>query len=143
MLRLRLLPFALFGLAPACSDDDPPAGEDESSGAGSTVTAPETGADTVVDTGVDETVGGSSESGATGTTGDPDMDAAAHALFERWPGLWVGPVDSMTSVGDFPTMSMDARPADGARGGTPAVIGVAGTGTPRNRQSGSQPCVTS
>jgi len=113
MLRLRLLPFALFGLAPACSDDHPPAGEDESSGAGSTVTAPETGADTVVDTGVDETVGGSSESGATGTTGDPDMDAAAHALFDRWPGLWVGPVDSMTSVGDFPTMSMDARPADG------------------------------
>jgi hypothetical protein len=60
------------------------------------------------------TTGGSS-AGSTSSTEDlpqPD-DAAAMAFLARIPGLWVGPVDSNTSVGDFPTMNMDMRAADG------------------------------
>lgn len=50
---------------------------------------------------------GGSESGGMA---DP---AATMEFFARIPGLWIGPLDSTTSVGDFPTMNMDVRAADG------------------------------
>lgn len=48
----------------------------------------------------------------TTTNGTADPSGAAE-VFARLPGLWVGAVDSTTSAGDFPTMNMDVRPADG------------------------------
>ena len=112
MTRLRLLvPSVLSLLAVACAED--PSGvaeaseggtaadDDGSSSADPTSAGPETGADTSADSGVDS------------SGGDPDLAMAAHEFLARWPGLWVGPVDSMTSAGDFPTMNMDVRPADG------------------------------
>lgn len=55
--------------------------------------------------------GGSSSDGAD-STGEPPTDDAALAFLNAIPGLWIAPVTSMTSVGDFPIMSMDIRPAD-------------------------------
>ncbi len=58
--------------------------------------------------------GGDASSGADTTgAGTTDDIEAALAFYARWPGLWVGAVDSMTSVGDFPLMNMDVRPVDG------------------------------
>ena len=55
----------------------------------------------------------SSTGRSTADTGSTGSDYAAWAAFAQlWPGLWVGPVDSMTSVGDFPSMNMDVRAAD-------------------------------
>ncbi|MGH1344390.1 MAG: hypothetical protein ACRBN8_22715 [Nannocystales bacterium] len=61
------------------------------------------------------TLGGESgdESSGTGTTSaEEDEDPAAFEdFFARLPGLWVAPVSSTTSAGDFPTMNMDIRVA--------------------------------
>jgi hypothetical protein len=46
------------------------------------------------------------------TGGDPPGDDAVAELFAALPGLWVAPVTSNTSAGDFATMTMDIRPAD-------------------------------
>jgi len=46
------------------------------------------------------------------STGEPPTDDAAVAFLNAVPGLWIAPVTSMTSVGDFPIMAMDIRPAD-------------------------------
>jgi hypothetical protein len=46
------------------------------------------------------------------TTDEPADEAAELELLRRLGGLWVAPVSSWTSVGDFPTMNMDMRPAD-------------------------------
>jgi len=46
------------------------------------------------------------------STGEPPGDDAALAFLNALPGLWIAPVTSMTSVGDFPIMAMDIRPAD-------------------------------
>lgn len=113
MTRLRLLLLLLLSPLPglACADDPPAddaadggtlADDDGSSSADPTSVGPETGADAT----------GADDDGAS-TGADPDLAMAAHEFLVRWPGLWVGPVDSMTSAGDFPTMNMDVRPADG------------------------------
>jgi hypothetical protein len=57
-----------------------------------------------------ETSAGSGSS-VDSTGGDPDPGEAL-AFLPRIAGLWAGPVDSMTSAGDFPTMNMDVRAAD-------------------------------
>ena len=84
------------------------------------------GADTPDEAATDtDTAASSSGSDATGpgseedddgadSTGDatpPPADAGTEFL-RRLPGLWVAPVTSMTSVGNFPIMAMDIRPAD-------------------------------
>jgi hypothetical protein len=63
---------------------------------------------------------GSTSAGSAGSSsGDADTDEGATsrddaiAFMDRIVGLWVGPVDSNTSAGDFPTMNMDVRAADG------------------------------
>jgi hypothetical protein len=99
---LLLLPL----LAGCPSADDTPL---EPTGSGSTA------ADTAdaMTTAADSTgpVADDSSDGA-GSTGEPPGDDAAVAFLNALPGLWVAPVTSMTSVGDFPIMAMDIRPAD-------------------------------
>ena len=82
---LRLIGLSILGscLAACTIGDDAPAGESD-------------GAET------------SSSSGAS-TTGDEGL--LDTSILERLPGLWVAPVQSWTSVGDFPTMNMDIRAA--------------------------------
>ncbi len=70
-------------------------------------------------TGSTSTDDGSSSSAATSSSGDgADSTGAtvppdeALELLDGLAGLWVAPVTSMTSVGDFPIMAMDIRPAD-------------------------------
>lgn len=58
---------------------------------------------------------GEDESGSGGmetTSAEEDTDTDPYAdFFARLPGLWVAPVSSTTSAGDFPTMNMDIRVA--------------------------------
>ena len=103
-LSLRHLPLTVVLAALAChgtsSDSESgEAGGESSASTGTTVQA-------------ETTAGGDVTSGDVTTGGTADPTAAA-GFFARWPGLWVGPVDSTTSAGDFPTMNMDVRPADG------------------------------
>ncbi|MEX1361777.1 MAG: hypothetical protein AB1Z98_01530 [Nannocystaceae bacterium] len=84
-----------------CPDADEPEGE------------PSTTADDATDTG--EGTGSTS----TSTSSDDGVDSTgelpgddAIELLERLPGLWIAPVTSTTSVGDFPIMAMDMRPVD-------------------------------
>lgn len=48
----------------------------------------------------------------TGQPVPPLPDDAAQLLLSDLAGLWVAPVTSMTSVGNFPIMAMDMRPVD-------------------------------
>ncbi|HET6584349.1 MAG TPA: hypothetical protein VFG69_12895 [Nannocystaceae bacterium] len=113
MTRRRSALFFATLAASACADDDPP--EQAGDSAGDTVAASDDGATSSADsTSADPGDSGADTTGDAPTTGaDPDLAMAAHEFLARWPGLWVGPVDSMTSAGDFPTMNMDVRPADG------------------------------
>jgi hypothetical protein len=116
--RLGLFALSFAALCTACSDpgtdptgpgdtgaatetDDGPA--DDGSGSGDPSEdddAAATGSDDAMDDGAD-------------TTGGPiDPEDPAALLFSRLPGLWVAPVTSNTSAGDFATMNMDIRPAD-------------------------------
>ncbi|MBV1858987.1 MAG: hypothetical protein KUG77_11295, partial [Nannocystaceae bacterium] len=55
---------------------------------------------------------GSGTSGSESTSAEEDVDRTAYEdFFARLPGLWVAPVTSTTSAGDFPTMNMDIRVA--------------------------------
>ena len=65
---------------------------------------------------------GASSSGSSGaaeatdpteTSGAPMDDAVIDDFYGRLLGLWTAPVDSWTSVGNLPLMTMDVRPADG------------------------------
>lgn len=78
-----------------------------STGEGNT-TADDPSTGPVADDGSD----GTSSSDGADSTGEPPTDDAALALLNALPGLWIAPVTSMTSVGDFPIMAMDIRPAD-------------------------------
>lgn len=49
---------------------------------------------------------------AVDSTGQPPSEDGSVSFLRRLPGLWVAPVTSTTSVGDFPIMAMDIRPAD-------------------------------
>lgn len=105
----RPLALALL-LAPlwACPGDD---GMLDPATTGSSSTA----AEATADTGAADSTGPATADGTTdGTdsTGQPPDDDAALALLAALPGLWIAPVTSMTSVGDFPIMAMDVRPAD-------------------------------
>lgn len=97
----------LLGPTAGCPSDDV-------EGTGSTQTATESGpGSTSSVTGSTGAPSGTSSDAGSGTdTGGMADDAGATALLERLPGLWVGPVDSNTSVGDFATMNMDVRAAD-------------------------------
>ncbi|MCX4245888.1 hypothetical protein [Paraliomyxa miuraensis] len=95
LLTLPLL--ACPGLEPSV-DDGEPASTSQGDGPGSSTE----------DTGLEPD--GSSD--GADSTGTPPGDDAAHAFLQALPGLWVAPVTSMTSVGDFPIMAMDIRPAD-------------------------------
>ena len=113
MRRLRFVPSLVLLVSAACAEDGnavSSAGTDASADDGddgSTAPATDTGPST--DTQADTSAG--DEAPTTGA--DPDLAMAADAFLARWPGLWTGPVDSMTSAGDFPMMNMDVRPADG------------------------------
>jgi hypothetical protein len=114
-MRLHYLALCTLLFVAACPEDDEPAdtgaetaasadddddGDDDDADDDDDDTAPDTGADTASDD-------------APTTGADPDLAMAAHEFLARWPGLWLGPVDSMTSAGDFPVMNMDVRPVDG------------------------------
>ena len=115
-LTYRLAAAALLALLPACiittesDDDDATDGssdtedtedtEDPDSSGSSTGPADTAGASSG---GGDETSGGDS----TGSTSEPGSEA----FFESIAGLWVAPVTSWTSAGNFPTMNMDVRAA--------------------------------
>jgi hypothetical protein len=88
------------------NDSSDSAASVDSGDANATVSASDP--DTGPDTGVDTSAGDDASTGA-----DPDLAMAADEFLARWPGLWKGPVDSMTAAGDFPLMNMDVRPADG------------------------------
>ncbi len=106
-LRLAFLaPWLLLPLA-ACPIDDDVMGEPTESA--STSAGPDD--TTAASTGPVADDGSSSEAG-TDSTGEPPDGDAALAFLNAIPGLWVAPVTSMTSVGDFPIMSMDIRAAD-------------------------------
>lgn len=91
----------------APADDD--GGADSSGGSASmTTTAPSTASTTSA-----SDSGSADSTGAADSTGGMSDPSAMADFFARWPGLWAGPVDSMTSAGDFPTMNMDVRAADG------------------------------
>jgi hypothetical protein len=109
LARSYLAPTLLLVPLLACpSADDTPL---EPTGSGST--AADTGDDTttIADSTGPVADDGSSSDGAD-STGEPPGDDAALAFLAALPGLWVAPVTSMTSVGDFPIMAMDIRPAD-------------------------------
>lgn len=104
LAQLRLTLPSLLVLAACPGLDDPMAdagGTTETSGDADGTTA----ADTL-------TSGPDSSSDGADSTGEPPGDDAALAFLNAIPGLWVAPVTSMTSVGDFPIMAMDIRPAD-------------------------------
>ncbi|MBL8946765.1 MAG: hypothetical protein JNK45_26585 [Myxococcales bacterium] len=108
-IRTALLTLAALAPLPTgCTTDDPAS---DGSTAGSTGNA--AGTSSGSGSGSDPTVADSSGASGADTTGGTADPTATAEFFARWPGLWVGPVDSMTSAGDFPTMNMDVRPADG------------------------------
>src|SRR5690606_24749603 len=90
-------PVFLAALAWACGPD--PAGSDSggSEGSGDETSV---GTESIEDTGVAD--GSGDETGGM-------ADGVAEAFLERLLGLWVAPVTSWTSVGNFPTMNMDVR----------------------------------
>lgn len=102
---LRLLPFLLPLSLLACPGIDLPMSDAGDSGS----TGDDAGATTT-----DETTGAVADGTSDGAdeTGSPPLDDAALAFLAALPGLWIAPVTSMTSVGDFPIMAMDIRPAD-------------------------------
>jgi hypothetical protein len=106
--RLALAPaLLLLPLAAAC----PGAGDPMADGSDGSGDGPgDTGTTADPSTGPDPD-GGSSSDGAD-STGEPPGQDAALAFMNAVPGLWIAPVTSMTSVGDFPIMAMDIRPAD-------------------------------
>jgi len=106
MNRTRLLALAL--LAAACSDTG---GSDD----GASTTADTGGVPTTsgAEATFPDSSGGPDASGGTDTSGGTGDPVGAAEFFARWPGLWVGPVDSTTSAGDFPTMNLDVRPVAG------------------------------
>lgn len=63
-------------------------------------------------TGVEDGDASSGTSGSETTSAEKDDDPNPYEdFFARLPGLWVAPVSSTTSAGDFPTMNMDIRVA--------------------------------
>lgn len=103
--RSTLLGLAFLLTACPSTDDPEPdtgAGSGGSSGSATDGTGGTDGSDT--------TAADGSSDGADTTAGDPGDGAME--LLERLPGLWIAPVTSTTSVGDFPIMAMDMRPAD-------------------------------
>ncbi|MEM7159162.1 MAG: hypothetical protein AAF799_40370 [Myxococcota bacterium] len=107
MPSLRLpLTVALASSASACLDlgsgtDDPEQATDTDTDAADSSSSHDATGITPDDDGAD----------STGAETPPPADAGP-ALLRRLPGLWVAPVTSMTSVGNFPIMAMDIRPAD-------------------------------
>ena len=103
-LRATWIAMTMTTAACAAADDDATSvGEtagSEHAGSEAGTTAAETASSSPADT-------SGSDSG-----GMPD-GADAMEFFAHIPGLWAGPLDSTTSVGDFPTMNMDVRAADG------------------------------
>ncbi len=67
-----------------------------------------TGDGGVATTALDSSSDGGGSSGDDGPPATDDVEAFMGAL----AGLWVAPVTSDTSVGDFPLMAMDMRPVD-------------------------------
>jgi hypothetical protein len=108
-VRLRLAPVSLFLLPlAACPAADDTTIDPTESGA-TTADPDDTTAATSTGPVADD---GSSTSDGSDSTGAPPTDDAALAFMNAVPGLWIAPVTSMTSVGDFPIMAMDIRPAD-------------------------------
>ena len=111
-LLVLILPLPLLacpGLDPALDGTSDTASATAADGTDDDTTAAATGPGPADGSSSD---GADSTADAADTTGEPPPDDAAQALFDALPGLWVAPVTSMTSVGDFPIMAMDIRPAD-------------------------------
>lgn len=107
-LRLAFVPLLLPLLA--CPTADDAMLEPTESTSASTSAGP--GDTTAGDPATGPVADGSSSSDGADSTGQPPTDDAALALLNALPGLWIAPVTSMTSVGDFPIMAMDIRAAD-------------------------------
>jgi hypothetical protein len=106
----RTVRFALaLTSLPACTA---PGGDGGSDGAGASSGSAGSSGSAADSSGAGTAMADSSGDGGGSSSGGGMADPAATTeFFARWPGLWVGPVDSMTSAGDFPTMNMDVRPA--------------------------------
>jgi hypothetical protein len=112
-VRPRLVPCTLLLMLAACPAADD-IGAEPTESASSTVGPADTTAGDPSTGPIADDTGTSSSGGSDGldSTGEPPADDAALAFLNALPGLWVAPVTSMTSVGDFPIMAMDIRAAD-------------------------------
>jgi hypothetical protein len=97
-------------VAAGCPSEDGDSAGDTSGAATSAATEAATGGSAATDDGADASADATDSSGADSTGGGGD--GAVAALFAALPGLWVAPVTSSTSAGDFAMMTMDIRPAD-------------------------------
>lgn len=106
-----VLPFSMvLGCADEPSDPVAETGADDGAGSGDDGGSGGTQGPAEDATGSE---GGDDADDGDDTTGGPAGDGdAAHLLLSQLPGLWVAPVTSNTSAGDFATMNMDIRPAD-------------------------------
>jgi len=108
--RPALLPLA-FALLGCPGPDDPATPGDASTDDGMASTGTTIGATDSATEATADSTGEVTDDGAD-STGEPPLDDPAAEFLRSLPGLWVAPVTSMTSVGDFPIMSMDIRPVD-------------------------------
>jgi len=111
-LTYKLTAAALLGLLPACivvveGEDDETDTEAGSTSRGETTGGP------LGSTGRPDPTEGQDESTTTAadTSGGQVPEADPAIFFTEIAGLWVAPVTSWTSVGNFPTMNMDVRAA--------------------------------
>lgn len=112
--KLQSLVF-LAGWVLGCSSADEVEGPEMGSTGEPALETSGSGATSQAGTSGGENGAGGNESSGTETTAaeedeDPGQDAYED-FFARLPGLWVAPVSSTTSAGDFPTMNMDIQVA--------------------------------
>ena len=104
-IGIAALPLVLTHCGDDGSSNDPTSGTDAGDGAGSSA-ATSAGGSGSADSGADDA------DASSGTDNPSPGDTQTEAFMATMAGLWRGPVTSGTSAGNFPTMNMDARPAD-------------------------------
>jgi len=107
-IRVAALPLVLTHCGDDGSSNDPTAGTDAGGDASSTA-ASSAGAS---GSGSGEASSAASADADSDTGNASPGDAQTQEFMTAIAGLWRGPVTSGTSAGNFPTMNMDARPAD-------------------------------
>lgn len=118
MMRFSQVIGGLLGTAlclgcPADDDGDGDDGELTAAGSGGTSAgSASTGSGGPVATTAVDDSGTDGSDDSTGDTGEPPAGTEVEQFMGALAGLWVAPVTSDTSVGDFPLMAMDMRPVD-------------------------------